>query len=84
MLNVLIASQTRADLIAQRYKRGAPFPEARRLDTVIASALLCPHCKRALHYVGYTKNGDYRAFAICNRCDVAIELKRPENQDPAT
>lgn len=74
---MLQASNTRVALTAQGYTPGAP-DHAKTLDTTIAQALHCPDCRRPMRHVGFTKNGSYRAFAMCDFCDNAQEIHEGE------
>ena len=62
-------------LLKEGYRPGAPSAEATKIDRMIASRSICNSCHiQGMEYAPYSKEGSYRAFAICPRCKYFIEF----------
>lgn len=43
-------------------------------DYEVAKCSACPICGEPMYYVGRMVNGEYKAFAICEEHDIAVEF----------
>ena len=69
---------TRADLLTQMASDGwepvAPDEELADADEAVIARLACKACEGKLCYLPFTKLGNYRAFALCERCGESREF----------
>lgn len=42
-----------------------------RLDKLMIEVCLCPNCRRPFKYLGVSNSTEYRAYGICEDCDLA-------------
>lgn len=63
------------DIEAQMNEEGYEFGALNTIDIQVCTDTSCSECgHKGLKYAGFKKDGSYRAFAICPKCDEAIEF----------
>ena len=59
---------TLEQMIALGYRFGAPSREAEEIDAQVAQRMACSKCGGSMYYVGYHKDTEYVALAVCSKC----------------
>ena len=67
-------AHARIDLTLDGYRPGAPSAEAEAIDSDVVGGMRCRKCGGQCYYESFSRQGSYRAFAICLDCGYEEEF----------